>query len=225
MSTLSLTVSVTQTKPVSPSPSHTSVHLSLTLFSHSVKHSSLRRSPSLTHPLLLLRQTFITSPMTHFTNHPLSLTLFSHSVKHSLLRRSPSSLTQSIWHSSSSTKDLIKHSEVYRGLIKSPLSLTELWAPQSTPFLKTKIKGELLQSVFHFHRLVVGKQWEKSKKLWFQFIFFYFGFCFEFLIELLKNIEALLFFEIELCLWVSGFVYICCGIGLCFLVCLYLLRI
>ena len=162
MSTLSLTVSVTQTKPVSPSPSHTSVHLSLTLFSHSVKHSSLRRSPSLTHPLLLLRQTFITSPMTHFTNHPLSLTLFSHSVKHSLLRRSPSSLTQSIWHSSPSTKDLIKHSEVYRGLIK---------------------------------------------KLWFQFVFFYFG-CFEFLIELLKKIETLLFFEIGLCLWVFGFVYI-----------------
>ena len=103
-------------------------------------------------------------------------------------------------------KDLIKHIEVYRGLIKSSLSLIEFWVPQSTRFLKTKIKGELLQSVFHFHRLVAGKQWGKSKKLWFQFFFFffpfYFGFCFEFLIELLKKIEALLFFEIGLCLWV-----------------------
>ena len=45
--------------------------------------------------------------------------------------------------------------------------------------------------------------------------FFYFSFCIEFLIELLKKIEALLFFEIELV----------CGIGLCFWVCLYLLRI
>ena len=31
------------------------------------------------------------------------------------------------------------------------------------------------------------------------FYFFYFGFCFEFLIELLKKIEALLFFEFGLC--------------------------
>ena len=45
--------------------------------------------------------------------------------------------------------------------------------------------------------------------------FFYFGFYIEFLIELLKKIEILLFFEIELA----------CGIGLCFWVCLYLLRI
>ena len=56
-----------------------------------------------------------------------------------------------------------------------------------------------------FHRLVVEKQWEKSKKLWFHF-FFFLGFCIEFLIELLKKIDALLFFEIELV----------CGIGLCF---------
>ena len=35
--------------------------------------------------------------------------------------------------------------------------------------------------------------------------FFFFGFCIEFLIELLKKSEALLFFEIELV----------CGIGLC----------
>ena len=70
-----------------------------------------------------------------------------------------------------------------------------------------------MQSVFH--RLVAEKQWEKSKKLWFQFVFFYFGFCIEFLIELLKKIEALLFFEIELV----------CGIGLYFWVYLYLLRI
>ena len=91
---------------------------------------------------------------------------------------------------------------MYRGLIKSPLSLTKLWVPQSTRILKTKIKDELLQSLFHFHCLVAGKQWEKSKKLWFQFVLFYFGFCFEFLIELLKKIKALLFFEIGLCLWV-----------------------
>ena len=36
--------------------------------------------------------------------------------------------------------------------------------------------------------------------------FFFLGFCIEFLIELLKKIDALLFFEIELV----------CGIGLCF---------
>ena len=36
--------------------------------------------------------------------------------------------------------------------------------------------------------------------------FFFLGFCIEFLIELLKKIEALLFFEIELV----------CGIGLFF---------
>ena len=71
-----------------------------------------------------------------------------------------------------------------------------------------------MQSVFH--HLVAEKQWEKSKKLWFQFLFFsIFGFYIEFLIELLKKIEILLFFEIELA----------CGIGLCFWVCLYLLRI
>ena len=64
--------------------------------------------------------------------------------------------------------------------------------------LKTKKKGELLQNVFHFHCLVAGKQWEKSKKIWFQFVFFYF----EFLIELLKKIETLLFFEIRLYFWV-----------------------
>ena len=183
----SLTHRLCHTDQVSSSPSHASAHLSLTLFSHSVitlltspiTHP-LRRSSSLTHPFLLLCQTFTTSLIILFTNHPLSLTLFSHSVKHSSLHQSPSSLTQSIWHSSPSTKDLIKHSEVYRGLIIT---------------------------------------------LWFQFVFFYFRFCFEFLIELLKKIEALLFFEIGLCLWVSRFVYICYGIELCFLVCLYLLRI
>ena len=120
---------------------------------------------------------------------------------------------------------------MYRALIKSLLSVStpslhshsqsfEFF--QSTRYLKTKKKGESLQSVFHC--LVAEKQWEKSKKLWFQFVFFYFGFCFEFLIELLKKIETLLFFEIGLCFWVFGFVYICCGIGLCFWVCLYLMR-
>ena len=49
----------------------------------------------------------------------------------------------------------------------------------------------------------------------FVFCILYFGLCIEFQIELLKKIEALLFFEIELV----------CGIGLCFWVCLYLLRI
>ena len=88
---------------VSPSPSHASAHLSLTLFSHSIitllttpiTHP-LRQSSSLTHPFLLLRQTLTTSLIILFTNHPLSLTLFSHSVKRSSLRRSPSSLIQSI---------------------------------------------------------------------------------------------------------------------------------
>ena len=54
-----------------------------------------------------------------------------------------------------------------------------------------------------FHDLVAKKQWEKSKKLWFHPPWvFYFGFLIEFLIELLKKIETLLFFEIEL---VCGF--------------------
>ena len=43
---------------------------------------------------------------------------------------------------------------------------------------------------------------EKSKKLWFHEVLFYFCFCIEFLIKLLKKTEALLFFEIEL---VCGF--------------------
>ena len=57
-----------------------------------------------------------------------------------------------------------------------------------------------MQSVFH--RVYAKKQWEKSKNLWWKFVFFYFGLCFEFLIELLKKIEALLFFEYGLCFWV-----------------------
>ena len=54
-----------------------------------------------------------------------------------------------------------------------------------------------MQSVFH--HLVAEKQGEKSQKLWFLFFFFFkFGLYIEFLIELLKKIKALLFFEIEL---------------------------
>ena len=64
----------------------------------------------------------------------------------------------------------------------------------------------------------MGKIKDRSFFLfWFQFVFFYFGLCFEFLIELLKKIEALLFFEIGLCFWV-------CLYLLCFWVCLYLMR-
>ena len=44
----------------------------------------------------------------------------------------------------------------------------------------------------------VGKEWEKSECTLVSIRFSYFGFCF--LIELLKKIEALLFFEIGLCL-------------------------
>ena len=144
-------------------PHRPSLTLSLSRFSAPLSHPLLPlrhhiahyadhwpSSPNLnplSHPFLLLRQTLTTSPIILFTNHPLSLTLFSHSVKRSSLRRSPSSLTQSMWHSSPSTKDLIKHSD--RGLIIT---------------------------------------------LWFQVVFFYFGFCFEFLIELLKKIKTLLFF-------------------------------
>ena len=90
----------------------------------------------------------------------------------------------------------------------------------SQNYKKKKKKSESLQSVFH--RLVAEERWEKSKKLWFQFIFFYFGFYFEFLIELLKKIKTLLFlrsdyvsgflglfiFVVELD-YVSWFVYIC----------------
>ena len=64
---------------------------------------------------------------------------------------------------------------------------------------KTKKKkvSHFMQSVFH--HLVAEKQGEKSQKLWFLFFFFFkFGFYIEFLIELLKKIKALLFFEIEL---------------------------
>ena len=54
-----------------------------------------------------------------------------------------------------------------------------------------------MQSVFH--RLVAEKQGESlGFNSFFFFFFFNFGFCIEFLIELLKKIEALLFFEIEL---------------------------
>ena len=65
-----------------------------------------------------------------------------------------------------------------------------------------KIK-ETLVSVFFLFFIII-----------FFFCILYFGLCNEFLIELLKKIEALLFFEIELV----------CGIGLCFWVCLYLLK-
>ena len=47
---------------------------------------------------------------------------------------------------------------------------------------------------------------KNQRNFGFNSFFFFFGFCIEFLIELLKKIEALLFFEIELV----------CGIGLCF---------
>ena len=55
---------------------------------------------------------------------------------------------------------------------------------------------------------IVGKIKETLVSVFFFFFFFfffflYFGLCIEFLIELLKKIEALLFFEIELV----------CGIG------------
>ena len=56
-----------------------------------------------------------------------------------------------------------------------------------------------MQSVFH--RLVAEKHGESLGFNSFFFLFFFFfnfGFGIEFLIELLKNIEALLFFEIEL---------------------------
>ena len=51
----------------------------------------------------------------------------------------------------------------------------------------------------------MGKIKETLVSVFFFFFFFflYFGLCIEFLIELLKKIEALLFFEIELV----------CGIG------------
>ena len=71
-----------------------------------------------------------------------------------------------------------------------------------------------MQSVFH--RLLPRNSGKNQRNFGFNsFFFFNFGFCIEFLIELLKKIETLLFFEIELV----------CGIGLYFWVCLYLLRI
>ena len=69
-----------------------------------------------------------------------------------------------------------------------------------------KEEGELLYAncVSPFGcRETVGKIKETLVSILF---FFFLGFCIEFLIELLKKIEALLFFEIELV----------CGIGLCF---------
>ena len=65
---------------------------------------------------------------------------------------------------------------------------------------QTKKKGELLCTKFTVW--LPRDMLEKSKKLWFHEVLLYFGFCMEFLIKLLKKIEALLFFEIEL---VCGF--------------------
>ena len=67
--------------------------------------------------------------------------------------------------------------------------------------LKTLKKKRLVFKVCKFGcRETVGKIKDRSFFLfWFQFVFFYFGLCFEFLIELLKKIETLLFFEIGLC--------------------------
>ena len=134
-------------------------------------NASLIRIHSLTLSLTQISTLSLTQIST-LSHSPSSTT--SSTIHH--LHRSPSSLTQCISHSSRSTKDLIKHSKVYRGLIKSPLSLIELWVPQSTRFLK--IKGELLQSVFYFHRLVAGKKWEKSEctLVWIHFFLFWFLF-------------------------------------------------
>ena len=62
--------------------------------------------------------------------------------------------------------------------------------------------------MYQVNCLVAEKQWEKSKKLWFDEVLLYFGFCIEFLIKLLKKVETLLFFEIELVCGFDFFVFL-----------------
>ena len=60
---------------------------------------------------------------------------------------------------------------------------------------------------------------EKLKKVWFHEVVFYFGFCIEFVIKLLnllKKIETLLCFEIEL---VCGFDFFFFFFLFCFVLC------
>ena len=162
--------------------------------SHSPSHSFTHR-PTLSVTLSTLTQT--PCHALYSLTHP----LHSHSI-------STLSLHYFTFISFAKRTEIVSNAH-HRALIS--FSLRNLW--------KKKKKGWVplckMQSVFH--RLVAEKQWEKSKKLWFQFVFFFF-FLFWFLFwisnRILKKIETLLFFEIELV----------CGIGLCFWVCLYLLR-
>ena len=89
---------------------------------------------------------------------------------------------------------------------------------QSTRFLK--IKGELLQSVFYFHRLVAGKKWEKSKCTLVSIRFFLYWFLFSNR-TVKKDRSFIVFWDQIMFLglfifavesdYVFGFVYICWG--------------
>ena len=153
---------------------------------------------TLTHPFsnTELYSLSLSPSHSHTESQPLSLSL-------STLTHSPSSLTHcslsqfalsvSIESDSSpSSKDFIKpHQRVHRfEFLQCVRGLSNL-------------KKKKWVALYKVHCLVAKKQWEKSKKLWFHPPWVsYFGFFIEFLIELFKKIETLLFFEIEL---VCGF--------------------
>ena len=174
---------------------------------HSRSPSTLSTSPTHSHTKNLSP----TPPLTH--SHSLSLTNADRrSPSHflSITDPNPVSLTLSLSHSptqshASVSHPLHPHSDTLAKRIEMYQTvITELYAKCKVCFtiwlLRNNGKNQRIFGESSF--------------------FFYFGFCFKFLIELLKKIEALLFFEFGLCFWDTGFVYIWCGIRLCCWVCL-----
>ena len=180
----------------SPSHSHTDQSkLSLTL-SLSQPHdpNPLSLTPSLFH-----------SPTHSHASHSHPLHPHTDTLSPSLLSHSPSTLSLNL-HSQSPLFHIHQLRQKNRDCIKC--------SSQSFDFLQSTQSLEKKKKVSPFMQNAkcvspfgcwetVGKIKETLVLVHF---FSYFGFYIEFLIELLKKIEALLFFEIELV----------CGIGLCF---------
>ena len=122
-------------------------------------------SQSLTHRPTITPLSVTLSTLTQTSCHPLySLTHPFHSHSFS-----------TILHSSASPKDLIKPQRGVQRLYQT--LITELWVPSIYAVSGKKKKKRWVplckMQRLDFHCLVAEKQWEKSKKLWFQFFFFF----------------------------------------------------